>query len=402
MDSYQLTAFAAAAACLAALLSLLLLLRRNPATQLHHLRILAEQSLAASRGEAESTRRVLADMERALTSALAESRTAQQRGFAEAALLMEAKLREMAENNAARLAQIQHSVNEQLHEAVEKQMTNSFARVIEQFAAVQKAMGDVQAVTAQIGDLKRVFANVKTRGGWGETQLRALLDDVLPEGAYRCNVKLRQDSDDMVEFAIIMPMRGADKPLMAIDAKFPMEDYERLLNAAEAGDAEAERAARRGLETRLRAEAKKIAEKYICPPETVEFAVLYLPTDGLYAEAARIPGLLDDLGSRLHVMVLGPALAPALLRTVHLGFVTLQLEQKAEDVRRLLGATRGEMLKMDEVLDRLGKQAGTMSTTIERARTRTRAVDRKLRTVAILDGVEADALLELDQEPSSE
>ena len=402
MDSYQLTAFAAAAACLAALLSLLLLLRRNPATQLHHLRILAEQSLAASRGEAESTRRVLADMERALTSALAESRTAQQRGFAEAALLMEAKLREMAENNAARLAQIQHSVNEQLHEAVEKQMTNSFARVIEQFAEVQKAMGDVQAVTAQIGDLKRVFANVKTRGGWGETQLRALLDDVLPEGAYRCNVKLRQDSDDMVEFAIIMPMRGADKPLMAIDAKFPMEDYERLLNAAEAGDAEAERAARRGLETRLRAEAKKIAEKYICPPETVEFAVLYLPTDGLYAEAARIPGLLDDLGSRLHVMVLGPALAPALLRTVHLGFVTLQLEQKAEDVRRLLGATRGEMLKMDEVLDRLGKQAGTMSTTIERARTRTRAVDRKLRTVAILDGVEADALLELDQEPSSE
>jgi len=265
----------------------------------------------------------------------------------------------------------------------------------------------VQAVTAQIGDLKRVFANVKTRGGWGETQLRALLDDVLPEGAYRCNVKLREDSDDVVEFAIIMPMRGAEKPLLALDAKFPMEDYERLLNAAEAGDAEAERAARRGLETRLRLEAKKIGEKYIITPTTVEFAVMYLPTDGLYAEAARIPGLLDELSSRHRVLVLGPALAPALLRTVHLGFVTLALEQKADEVRCLLGATRAEMVKMDDVLDRLAKQAGTMSTTIDRARTRTRAVGRKLREVEILAPVAAAAALELeveeieDQEPSS-
>jgi DNA recombination protein RmuC len=374
------------------------------------LRLLAEQGLAGQRSETEAMRAVLAGLERALggrmegmhgavEQRLGELTTVLARDAGDTRALMEAKLRDMAEQTAARLTDIQRSVNEQLQEAVERQMQSSFGRVIEQFSAVQKAMGEVAAVTAQIGDLKRVFSNVKSRGGWGETQLKALLDDLLPEGSVVINARLTESSAEVVEFAVRMPMRQTqgetDRPLLAIDAKFPTSDFERLLDAAEAGDADGERAARRALEARLRLEAAKIASKYIVPPTTVEFAVMYLPTDGLYAEAARIPGLIDELGQRLHVMVMGPSLLPALLRTVQLGYVTLALEQKAGQIAELLGATKREMLTMDATLDKLAKTAGTMSRTIEDARTRTRVMTRKLR------GVETIGLLELEEEEES-
>ena len=395
------------------------------------MRLLAEQSLAGARAEAETTRatvraaevdniRRLTELRGSFDIATEQVRTLLSREQGELRLalaegqrlsgerigaqfettrtMVEAKLKEIREGNEAKLAEIQKTVNEQLHEAVEKQMKTSFERVIDQFTAVQKAMGDVQAVTAQIGDIKRLFGNVKTRGGWGEAQVRAMLDDVLPPGTYHTNWKIRPDSDDMVEFAVIMPMRGDKdhRPLLPIDAKFPVEDYERLLMASNAGDAEGERAASRGLERRIRDEAKKIHTKYIYPPVTVEFAVLYLPTDSLYAEVARIPGLIDDVGRDFKVLVMGPSLFPALLKTVHLGFVTLALEQNADLIRGLLGATRAEMQKMDGVLDRLSKNAGTMSKTIDDARRRTRAVSRKLREVEVVDAVTADKLLELD------
>jgi DNA recombination protein RmuC len=256
----------------------------------------------------------------------------------------------------------------------------------------------VQAVTAQIGDIKRLFSNVKTRGGWGETQVRAMLDDVLPADAFETNRRIRPDSNDVVEFVVLMPMRGEVRPLLPIDAKFPVEDYERLLAASDAGDADAERIARRGLERRIRDEARKINDKYIFPPITVEFAILYLPTDSLYAEVARIPGLIDEIGRTCRVLVMGPSLFPALLRTIQLGFVTLALEQKADEIRHLLGATRTEMVKMDDVLSRLSKQAGTISNTIEQARTRTRAVTRKLKGLEQVDAARADALLGLEEE----
>ncbi len=316
--------------------------------------------------------------------------------------MLEARLKELREGNEAKLAEIQRTVNEQLHSAVEKQMTESFARVIDQFAAVQKAMGDVQAVTAQIGDLKRLFSNVKTRGGWGEAQLRALLDDILPPGSYETNFHPRGDSDEAVEFALRMPVRGETPPLLPIDAKFPVENYERLIAAAEAGDIEAERAAQKRLERAVREQAKKIASKYICPPRTVEFAVMYLPTDGLFAEVARLPGLIDDIGRDCRVLVLGPSLLPAMLRTIQLGFVTLALEQKADQVRELLGATRTEMLRMDEVLGKLAKNAGAMTSTIEKARQRTRVVQRKLREVEMVDAVRTQEVLEIEAEADEE
>ena len=212
-----------------------------------------------------------------------------------------------------------------------------------------------------------------------------MLDDILPPGAYDANWRPRADSDDVVEFAVIMPIRGDTKTRLPIDAKFPVEDYERLLAANEAGDTEAERTARRALERRVRDEAKKMATKYIAPPATVEFAVMYVPTDGLYFEISRIPGLIDEIGRTHRVLVLGPALFPALLRTIHLGHITLSLENKAEEIGRLLGATRTEMGKIDEVLERLGNKAGTFSATIDRARVRTRAVGRVLRGVEAIE-----------------
>ena len=424
-DALVLSAAGAVGVVLLVLLAVIL----GQARALHTLRLLAEQGLANTRAEAERTRLAMAAADRDTAERLATLRAAHDTGveqvrvvlsreqgdlrlaLAEAQRLgsaqvatqfealrtsIETQLQQMRAGNEAKLAEIKKTVNEQLHAAVEKQMTDSFARVIDQFTAVQKAMGDVQAVTAQIGDIKRLFTNVKTRGGWGETQVRAMLDDILPVGAYLTNHKLRPDSDDLVEFAVIMPMRGDARPLLPIDSKFPTEDYERLLAASEAGDVEAERVATRSLERRVRDEARKIAAKYIHPPVTVEFAVLYLPTDALYAEVARIPGLVDEMGRESRVLLMGPTLFPALLRTIHLGFVTLALEQKADEVRILLGATRTEMLKMDQVLDQLARQAGRISNTIDKARTRTRVMGRKLRGVEALDPIRAEALLELE------
>jgi DNA recombination protein RmuC len=403
----------AAAILLIALLVLILVVIAQGGT-LQRLRLLSEQARTGADTSGETTRRHISDTERALLERLADLRAQQAEGAGglstllakeqshlrtalteerdkaaqQAELtrtLLDTRLRELREANDAKLAQIEKTVNEQLHQAVEQQMTASFARVIDQFTAVQKAMGDVQAVTAQIGDIKRLFSNVKTRGGWGEAQVRAMLDDILPAGSYETNHKLREDSSEMVDFAVLMPMRGATKIYLPVDAKFPVEDYERLLAAADAGDLDAERDARRGLDRAVRVQARSIALKYINPPLTVEFAVMYLPTDGLYAEVARIPGMIDDLGRTHRVLVLGPSLFPALLRTIQLGQVTLALEQKSDEIRKLLGATKHEMIKMDGVLEKLYKQAQRFGTTIDDARQRTRAVARKLRTIETVE-----------------
>ena len=288
--------------------------------------------------------------ERALQDRLDQVRLETRDSSGQVALLLETKLREIAESSATRLSAIEHAVGAQLHQAVEQQMAASFGRVLDQFAAMQKALSEVAMVSAGIGDLKRIFSNVKTRGGWGETQLRTLLDDLLPTGSYHANLAIGDGR--VVEFAICMPGASDPRPLLPIDAKLPLADYERLLTAAETGDLEAERLARRALEQVLRLEARRVASKYIAPPLTTDFAVLYLPSDGLYAEAARIPGLVDELSRLHHVMLMGPGLLPGLLRTVHLGYVTLSLEQKAAQIGRLQGATRQDMVRIDDVFER--------------------------------------------------
>ena len=289
------------------------------------------------RGMGERTERMRA----ALAEQLGTLSGSMGREQAEARAAQAEALQALAETSAPQLASIRQAVTEQLHSAVEKQMQTSFQRVLEQFAAMQKAMGEVRAMTAQISDLKRLFSNVKTRGGWGEAQLRAILDDVLPPGSYESNVRLGSGAD-VVEFALKMPVRSASPPLLPLDSKFPTEAYERLLNAAEAGDASAEKAARKSLETTVKLEARKIATKYIMPPRTVEFAVLYLPTDGLYTEVARIPGLLHEVVGQARVLFMGPALMPAMLRNIQLGCDHSAIAEITTHIARLFGALRQE------------------------------------------------------------
>jgi DNA recombination protein RmuC len=355
----------------------------------------------ATDGLTEKTAATLAAQEKAVLDRLAaEAKEARAAALAEAErtrALLDAKLKEMAETSEKRLAEIQKSVNEQLAGAVEKQMNESFQRVIDQFAAIQQMTGSVQSVASQVGDLKRLFGNIKTRGGWGEAQLKAMLDDFLPPGAYEMNVKLREDSADVVEFAILMP-GGDDRARLPLDAKFPSEDYERLMHAHEAGDLVAEAQARKAIELRVRGEAAKIAQKYICPPRSTEYAILFLPTEGLYAEVARLPGVIDEIARHSRVFIAGPSLLPAMLKTIQLGYVSFALSKNAESVRELLSATKTEMAKMDTVLEKLGKQVGTVSNTIGSARTRTRAIARKLRGLETLPGEAAERLLEIDAE----
>lgn len=366
---------------------------------------------AAGRVDGETTRAALGTAEGRLRAAIQAGTTdALERAFRQISdatramgEAMEALRRQAGEDAAktatvleTRLGLIEKSVNERLHEAVEKQMTVSFARVLEQFAQVQQAMGEVQSAAAQIGDLKRIFSNVKTRGGWGEAQLGAMLEQVLPPGAFERNFAVREGSRERVDFALRMPSRQT--VWLPVDSKFPTEDYERLLNAAEVADAEGERQARDGIAMRVRLEARKIREKYICPPETVAFGVMYLPSDGLFAEVARIPNLIDEIRARDSVIILGPTLLPALLQTIHLGHITLDLEKRAGEIGKLLGATKTEMTKMDDVLGKLEANARSMSSNIANARVRTRAVSRVLKTVEMMEAETSQQLLGLEEE----
>lgn len=396
-----------------ACLLLLVLLRqrgdgRGEEDLLARLYVMMEREGTARMADAQNQRGHLAEVERVLTSRIEQRHQDTSQGLGRIASIVSREmgemrlsqseaLRMMAAESASQLEAIRSAVNERLHEAVERQMQTSFQRVLEQLAAMQKAMGEVSAITAQVGDLKRLFSNVKTRGGWGEAQLRAILDDVLPEGAYEMNCRLSDKSRDVVEFAVRMPVKASVPPLLAIDSKFPTEAYERLLQAVEDVNPDAERAARRALETTLRIEARKIAAKYIQPPVTVEFAVLYLPTDGLYAEVARIPGLIDEIGRTSRVIIMGPGLMPAMLRTIHLGYVTLALEKRTDDIARLLGATRQEMLRMDDVLEKLARNASAMTNSIDEARRRTGIVTRQLRdldTASFVGDMTEDPLCE--------
>ncbi len=353
----------------------------------------------------ETVRNAQTEAEARLRKAIADdmvtARDLIDRKAAEGRAEIEAKLKEMREANDARLADIQKTVNEQLQSAVEKQMGESFQRVIDQFDAVQRSMEGVRSVTDQIGNLQRLFSNVKTRGGWGEAQARTLLEDILP-GGYVENFRPREDSGESVEFAVLMPSQRGTPLHLPLDAKFPVEDYERLLAAAEAGESEAERAARRALGERVRRQAQDISAKYIHEPATTDFGLLYLPSDSLYAEVARIPGLLAEIGRVHKVLVVGPSLLPAMLRTIQLGHYSLALSRNADAVRELLGATKTEIQKMDEVLTRLGKQAGTLGSSIEKAKVRTRAISRKLRGVDTVTFERSEQVLEIEAEIEEE
>ena len=300
-------------------------------------------------------------------------------------------------DNADKLEKMRATVEEKLQGTLEKRLGESFQLVSDRLEQVHKGLGEMQNLAIGVGDLKRVLSNVKSRGGWGEVQLGMLLGDMLTVDQFATNVRVRPDSGEIVEFAVKLPGRGSeDVPLwLPIDAKFPQEDYDRLLVAQETGSSEEVEKAAKELERAIRVQAKTICEKYVHPPYSTDFAIMYLPTEGLFAEVIRRPGLATELQTRHRVMVQGPTTLAALLTSLQMGFRTLAIEKRSSEVWQVLGAAKAEFEKYGQVWERLGKQLDTAKRTVDEAGRRTRAVTRQLRDVETLDAPETPALLEL-------
>ena len=296
------------------------------------------------------------------------------------------QLGKVRDENAARLEKIRQTVDEQLQGTLEKRLGEAFARVGERLDAVHRGLGEMQALAQGVGDLKKVLTNVKARGTFGEVQLAALLEQILTPDQYAANVAPRKESGERVEFAIRMPGRadGDDEVLLPIDAKFPTEDYQRLVDAAEAGDAVGVEAASKALEARLKSCARDIRDKYLAPPRTTDFAILFLPTEGLYAEVLRRPGLLETLAREYSVTLAGPTTLAAILSSLRMGFSTLAIQKRSSEVWSVLGAVKAEFGKFGIVLDQVEKKLHEASNKIGEVRKRGRAIDRKLRDVQAL------------------
>ena len=310
---------------------------------------------------------------------------------------LERRLRELQGDNAIRLEEMRRTVDEKLHATLEQRLGASFKQVSDRLEQVHKGLGEMQALASDVGDLKRVLTNVKTRGTWGEVQLASLLEQLLIPEQYAANVATVPGSNERVEFAIRLPGRGDDAPVwLPIDAKFPREDYERLVIAQEKADPVAAEAAARQLEQRMRLEAKTIRTKYISPPDTTDFALLFLPTEGLYAEVARRPGLTDDLQRTWRVVVAGPSTLAAILSSLQMGFRTLAVEKRSSEVWQLLGAVKTEFGKFGDVLAKTKEHIDRAGTTLGAAEVRTRAIERRLRSVESLPDKTSEQLLEDD------
>ncbi len=307
----------------------------------------------------------------------------------------ERRLLALQEGNEKKLDQMRATVDEKLHATLEQRLGESFKQVADRLEQVHKGLGEMQSLARDVGSLNRVLTNVKTRGIFGEVQLAGLLEQVFTPEQYATNVATVPGRNDRVEFAIRLPgQRGDGQPLwLPVDAKFPREDYERLLEAHERADPQAAEVAARAIETRLRLEAKTIREKYVAPPHTTDFAILFVPTEGLYAEALRRPGLVEGLQREHKVMLAGPTTLLATLTSLQMGFRTLALEQRSAEVWEVLGAVKTEFGKFGEVLAKTKKKLEEASHTIETAEVRTRAMARQLKGVEALPEARAMQLL---------
>ena len=307
---------------------------------------------------------------------------------------VEARLSAIQADNAGKLEEMRRTVDEKLHATLEQRLGDSFRLVSERLELVHKGLGEMQTLAAGVGDLKKVLTNVKTRGTWGEVQLEALLDQVLTAEQYEKNVATRPNSNERVEFAIRLPghgKRGSDShPVwLPIDAKFPMEDYQRLIEAQERADPVAVELAAKALELRLRLEAKTIRDKYVEPPFTTDFAILYLPTEGLYAEALRRSGLADGLQRDFRISIAGPTTLAALLNSLQMGFKTLAIEKRSSEVWSLLGVVKTEFAKFGDVVEATKKSIDAAAKKFDEVGVRTRAIQRKLRDVQELPAPDA-------------
>lgn len=311
---------------------------------------------------------------------------------------LESKIRDLQADNGKRLEEMRQTVDEKLHATLETRLTESFRQVSERLEKVHQGLGEMQQLAIGVGDLKRVLTNVKTRGTWGEVQLEMLLEQVLTVEQYAKNVETVAGSNARVEFAIKLPgtVDGGAPLWLPIDAKFPKEQYERLQAAADIADAEGVIRAGAELERAVRREAQTICDKYVSPPQTTDFAILFLPTEGLYAEVMRRPGLADDLQRTLRVTIAGPSTLSALLNSLQMGFRTLALEKRSSEVWQVLGAVKTEFTKFGDVLAATKTTLERAAKNIENAEVRSRQMARKLKSVEALPSEAAQLLLGSD------
>jgi DNA recombination protein RmuC len=346
-----------------------------------------QQLSTAQQGEAART----------LNEQLEALRSTSERQLAEMRATVEQRLRELQSDNERKLEQMRVTVDEKLHATLEQRLGESFRQVAERLELVHRGLGEMRTLAQGVGDLQRVFSNVKVRGVFGEIQLAALLEQVFTPEQYGANVETVPGSGARVEFAVRLPGQD-DGPLwLPIDAKFPREDYERLLDAQQRADREAAEAAARALELRLRDEARTIQAKYLAAPYTADFGILFVPTEGLYAEALRRPGLVEALQREHRVMLAGPTTLLALLSSLQMGFRTLALQQRSTEVWRVLGAVKTEFGKFGDVLTKVRKKLEEANNSIGAAEVRTRAMGRQLKAVEALSGDASQALLGLTE-----
>jgi DNA recombination protein RmuC len=359
--------------------------------RLDELRVALNDDAHKARLELATRQQQFAD---ALVTQLRELSDRNEQRLGELRATLEQKLGELQTGNEAKLEQMRATVDEKLQSTLETRLGESFRLVSERLEQVQRGLGEMQQLAAGVGDLKRVLTNVKTRGIYGEVQLAALLEQVLTIEQYEQNVATVPGSNERVEFAVKLPgVEPGHAVRLPIDAKFPREDYERLLDAQDRADAVAVAEAAQALERQIKVEAKRIRDKYLAPPHTTDFALLFLPTEGLYAEVLRRPGLFEVLQREYRVTLVGPTTLLALLNSLQMGFRTLAIEQRSGEVRQLLGAVKTEFGKFAGVLEKAHKQLDTVQTSIRDAGVRTRAIERQLRKVEELPSDEARRLL---------
>ncbi len=313
---------------------------------------------------------------------------------------LDAQLAQLQTSNAAKLDEMRATVDEKLQNTLQTRLGESFKQVADRLEQVHKGLGEMQTLAQGVGDLKHLLTNVKTRGIFGEAQLAGLLEQVFVPDQYAAQVATRPGSKNVVDFAIKLPGKSdSGEPLwLPVDAKFPNEDYERLLDAQSRADVVAAEVAGRALEQRIRLEARSISEKYVEPPYTTDFAILFLPTEGLYAEVLRRPGLMESLQRDCRVTLAGPTTLLAMLSSLQMGFRTLALEKRSSEVWQVLGAVKTEFGKFGDVLAKVKAQTETVLKTLDSAQTRSRAMGRALKTVEALPDTQAQSLIALDKD----
>lgn len=307
---------------------------------------------------------------------------------------VESRLKSIQDDNNLKLEKMRATVDEKLNETLERRLGESFKLVRDQLDKVYKGLGEMQSLASGVDDLKKVLSNVKSRGTWGEVQLGALLEEILTSDQFDRNVATKPDSSEVVEYAIRLPGggSGSDGPVwLPIDAKFPLEDFQRLMDAQEAADQAAADSAGKSMEARIKLEAKKIQEKYINPPNTTDFALMFLPTEGLYAEVIRRPGLIDFLQREARIVVAGPMTLAALLNSLQMGFRTLAIQERASEVWRTLGIVKTEFGRFGDAIAKTKKKLEEATSNIEGVERRTRVMQKKLTDVQELPAPEEDS-----------